>query len=101
MTENYIPKGTYISRVDPRGNVALFCVEDAGRLRRCTLPAACHTKPDPKGGYIWRAALDCKTSPVATFRWQNCRREPVAEGGYRWLVVPGPRAPSQITRDRW
>ena len=101
MTENYIPKRTNIVRVDPRGNVAIFCIEDAGRLRRCTLPAACHTKPDPKGGYIWRAALDCNTSPVATFRWQECRRENIVEGGYRWIFLSGPKASSQIIRDRW
>ena len=88
MTENYIPKGTYIFRVNPRGNVALFCVEDAGRLRRCTLPAACHTEPNPNGGYRWLTSPRSKTPPGTTRRWIECRREPVADGGYRWLVSP-------------
>jgi hypothetical protein len=101
MTENCIPKGTYIFRVDPRGIVANFCIEDAGRLRHCTLPAACHTEPDAKGGYRWLVSSRSKTPFGPTRRWVECRREPVAEDGYRWVVVPGPRAPSLITRNRW
>ncbi len=87
MTEE-IPKGTSIWRVDPHGNMALFRLEDAGRLRRCTLPAACRTEPDPKGGYRWLVSPRTKTPPGPIRRWQECRREPVAEGGYRWLVSP-------------
>ena len=36
----------------------------------------------------WLASPRSKTPSGPIRRWMECRREPVADGGYRWLVSP-------------